>query len=144
MNNIEEIKSDLKPFIGTKKIKACPMTWGQYCELRGWDSNHPENNRNLKDAGYLVEYKDGYISWSPADVFDESYQPAETERDFIRIEIRRIENEMYRLQDRINKEKNTLDHRLMKIQINALQTCVSILYNRLIENGTEHADSKPS
>lgn len=151
MNNIEEIKSDLKPFIGTKKIKACPMTWGQYCELRGIPVTQDANpGLTPHTFGYLVEYPDtehlndprfdGYISWSPLKVFVKSYQPAETERDFIRIEIRRIENEMYRLQDRINKEKNTLDHRLMKIQINALQTCVSILYNRLIENGTEHAD----
>ena len=44
MNNIETIKSKLRPFIGTKKIKATPMTWGQYCELRGipvtQDGNH--------------------------------------------------------------------------------------------------------
>ena len=34
MSNIETIKSKLRPFVETKKIKATPMTWGQYCELR--------------------------------------------------------------------------------------------------------------
>jgi hypothetical protein len=69
--------------IGTKLINATPMTRLEYNKLRGWTV--PENE-NPEDAGYLVEYLDGgepnipvlyagYVSWSPADVFEKSYKP---------------------------------------------------------------------
>lgn len=43
-------------YIGTKIVKAEPME---------------------KDGkpGYKVQYKDGYVSWSPANAFDEAYKP---------------------------------------------------------------------
>ncbi len=61
----------MKQYIGTKIIKAKPMTRGEYNTLRGWKI--PENE-NPDDAGYLVEYSDGYISWSPEKQFDEAYR----------------------------------------------------------------------
>ena len=72
--------------IGTKAIKAVPMTRGSYNDYRGWDL---PDNEDGTDAGYLVEYPYdeqtvpnheahvGYISWSPAQVFDAAYQPTE-------------------------------------------------------------------
>lgn len=69
-------------FYGTKKIKARIMTRQEYVDYRGWILLDDENG---SDAGYLVEYMDGgksnhhdhdgYISWSPADVFEAAYQP---------------------------------------------------------------------
>lgn len=56
----------MKQFIGTKIIKAMPMTRGEYNKLRGW--NIPKDE-NPDDKGYLVEYSDGYISWSPLKQF---------------------------------------------------------------------------
>ena len=71
-------------YIGTKLIKALAMTRLQYNEYRGWDLPGDENG---DDAGFLVEYMDGgkanhpghegYISWSPADVFERAYRPTE-------------------------------------------------------------------
>ena len=61
----------MKTFIGTKIIKASPMTRGEYNHYRGW--NIPENE-NPDDAGYLVEYSDGYQSWSPEKQFEEAYR----------------------------------------------------------------------
>lgn len=68
--------------IGTKLINAKPMNRAEYNALRGWAVPADENP---DDAGYLVEYIDGgkanhpdfagYISWSPADVFDRAYRP---------------------------------------------------------------------
>lgn len=68
--------------IGTKLINAQPMTRAAYNTLRGWALPADENG---DDDGYLVEYMDGgkanhpgyegYISWSPADVFERSYRP---------------------------------------------------------------------
>ena len=69
-------------YLGTKLINAKPMNRAEYNALRGWAVPADENP---DDAGYLVEYIDGgkanhpdfagYISWSPADVFDRAYRP---------------------------------------------------------------------
>ena len=69
-------------YLGTKLINAKPMTRAEYNATRGWEVPADENP---DDAGYLVEYVDGgkanhpdfagYISWSPADVFDRAYRP---------------------------------------------------------------------
>jgi hypothetical protein len=71
----------MKRFIGTKIIKATPMTRLAYNQLRGWTL---PANENGEDAGYLVEYTDGgkpnlegyagYVSWSPAEQFDNAYR----------------------------------------------------------------------
>ncbi len=61
----------MKQYIGTKIIKAKEMTRGKYNKLRGWTI--PENE-NPADEGYLVEYSDGYISWSPKKQFEEAYR----------------------------------------------------------------------
>ena len=68
--------------IGSKIIDAVPMTLGDYNQYRGWSI--PEGEDPGK-PGYLVEYLDGgepnderhegYISWSPADVFNMAYRP---------------------------------------------------------------------
>lgn len=70
-------------YIGTKTVKAKPMTRRDYNDYRGWTL--PENE-NGADDGYLVEYTDGgksnhqdhkgYISWSPKEVFEKSYKVA--------------------------------------------------------------------
>lgn len=61
----------MKTYIGTKIIKAKPMTRGEYNRYRGWEI--PENE-NPEDAGYLVEYSDGYQSWSPEKQFEDAYR----------------------------------------------------------------------
>lgn len=69
-------------YLGIKLINAAPMTRDAYNQLRGWPVPLDENGA---DEGYLVEYLDGgkanvpgyegYVSWSPADVFDRAYKP---------------------------------------------------------------------
>jgi len=71
----------MKTYIGTKVINAMPMTRIAYNELRGWLL---PSNENGDDEGYLVEYTDGgtpnhasfsgYISWSPKEVFENTYR----------------------------------------------------------------------
>jgi|GEM_PF-693607 len=70
----------MNAYIGTKKVKARPMLRGEYNIYRGWEIPQDENPN---DPGFLVEYVDspkgnhpnheGYISWSPADVFERAY-----------------------------------------------------------------------
>ena len=47
------------------------MTRGAYNQYRGWKI---PKNENPEDQGYLVEYEDGYESWSPKDVFERCYR----------------------------------------------------------------------
>lgn len=71
----------MQQFIGTKIIKAKPMTLGEYTAYRKWAIGENEIESTL---GYLVEYTDGdesnhpdhegYISWSPANVFEKAYR----------------------------------------------------------------------
>lgn len=72
----------MKTYIGTKLIRALPMTRLKYNDFRGWEL---PVNENGDDAGYLVEYLDGgkpntkqyagYVSWSPAEQFAKAYRP---------------------------------------------------------------------
>lgn len=72
--------SEFKFYSGTKNLLGTPMNKAAYCNYRNWDI--PSNEDPLED-GYLVEYLDGgkpndirhkgYISWSPKDVFEKSY-----------------------------------------------------------------------
>lgn len=74
----------MKRYIGTKVINARPMTRRGYNDFRGWNLPADENG---DDQGFLVEYIDGgqantstyagYVSWSPADVFERAYRPCE-------------------------------------------------------------------
>jgi len=66
---------DMKTYVGCKMVNATPMTDQEFCrkvrdipEIAEWDD--PRN-------GYLVEYKDGYKSWSPEVTFEEAYQISE-------------------------------------------------------------------
>ncbi|AUR93218.1 hypothetical protein NVP1185O_31 [Vibrio phage 1.185.O._10N.286.49.C2] len=68
--------------IGIKVILATAMTRLAYNKYRGWELPADEDG---SDEGFLVEYVDGgqsnhpghegYISWSPKDVFERAYQP---------------------------------------------------------------------
>ena len=84
-------------YIGTKNILATPMGRKEYNDYRGWEL---PSNEDGTDRGMLVEYLDGgksnhpdhkgYISWSPLEVFDKSYQVSEYFSDRILIEARNL------------------------------------------------------
>lgn len=73
----------MQTYFGTKQITARAMSLGDYNDYRGWDMPAGENPDT---KGYLVEYPYdeqtvpnheahvGYISWSPAHVFEQAYQ----------------------------------------------------------------------
>jgi hypothetical protein len=77
----------MKTYVGTKRIRARPMPRGEYNAFRGWQMPADEDPA---EAGYLVEYLDGigkpnvegfdgYVSWTPADVFEFSYRELEVD-----------------------------------------------------------------
>lgn len=70
--------------IGTKAVLTLAMTRQEYNDYRDWKL--PDDEQHLaNEQGFLVEYMDGgranhkdhvgYISWSPKDVFEQSYKP---------------------------------------------------------------------
>jgi hypothetical protein len=61
----------MKKYIGTKVIMAVLMTLGDYNIKRGWTI---PTNEDPNREGYFVEYPDGYVSWSPKEVFEEAYR----------------------------------------------------------------------
>lgn len=68
----------MKKYIGCKLLEAKPMTRGDYNTFRGWaipDDENPE------DEGYLVKYPDGYISWSPNQIFEKAYLQVDENKD---------------------------------------------------------------
>ena len=75
----------MKTYIGTKLIKAEPA----YREIDPHDGkisivthkDYPLGIKHLSSKaldGYKVVYEDGYISWSPKDVFEKAYKPVDT------------------------------------------------------------------
>lgn len=60
----------MKKYIGTKLIEAKPMTLGEYNVFRGWKI--PDNEDPVRE-GYLVQYPDSYVSWSPKEIFEAAY-----------------------------------------------------------------------
>ena len=63
-------KNNMEKYIGTKVVKAEPMTMIEAKKVLGRELK----TANLEEDGYLVEYKDGYKSWSPKSVFEEAYR----------------------------------------------------------------------
>lgn len=74
--------STLKLYIGTKMVKAEPMVKSA-AATKGWARPSSEENEDV--PGYHVQYTnpDGstYDSWSPKDVFEQSYQKVENFKD---------------------------------------------------------------
>lgn len=74
VKQIEE--SNMQPmvkFFGMKEIKAAPMSYFDFQKT----IDRPTEKKEKDEPGYLVEYPDGYRSWSPAKAFEEAYVPNE-------------------------------------------------------------------
>lgn len=74
-----------KTYTGTKTIKAAPMGAGE-AKRYGAQITDETVNRNIGNDGYLVEYPDGYRSWSPKKAFEDAYRASDTFLDYMKIE----------------------------------------------------------
>jgi len=74
-DNNEETKDQAAPkketYIGTKVIKASPLSKHDFDRMK--DGRLPADTDEDQE-GYLVEYEDGYKSWSPKVVFERCYR----------------------------------------------------------------------
>lgn len=69
---MSENKIPMERYIGTKVIYARPMMAGMAQVKLG--GTRGVSGKNENDEGYLVQYEDGYQSWSPKEVFDAAYR----------------------------------------------------------------------
>ena len=67
----------MKKYIGTKQIEAEPMTLGEACS-KGLVKSEIEENESYK-LGYHTRTEYGYESWSPKELFEESYREVKEE-----------------------------------------------------------------
>lgn len=132
----------MKQYIGKKLVKATPMTRLAYNQLRGWELPADENG---EDAGYLVEYTDGgqanhpaytgYISWSPAAVFERAYNIAESRIDRMLIEESELKERITKLSEFVAGDVYLKLHKdeqnLLAAQLSAMTTYYAILAMRL-------------
>ena len=72
----------MNKFIGVKIIHAMLMIHGEYA-LEKYGVNNAINTtefsqQNKESEGYKVIYEDGYVSWSPKEVFEAAYRNIES------------------------------------------------------------------
>lgn len=71
----------MKSYIGCKIIRAEGMDELTFIN-KVKNEDIPQNRENRE--GYLVQYSDGYQSWSPKEVFEIAYREVtQTEKDLI-------------------------------------------------------------
>ncbi len=135
-------------YIGKKEIHAVPMNRLAYNQLRGWELPADENG---EDEGYLVEYLDGgaanhpdytgYISWSPAAVFERAYKVAETHIDRLVIEHEELKEKVDKLASFLESEtclKLPVPERdVLAIQLSTMASYYGLLTVRLRMHGFE-------
>lgn len=104
----------MKTYIGKKEVKAKPMTKGDafYANLLRQNTlSEAESN----EPGYLVEYADGYQSWSPANVFEAAYKVADTALDRVDIEADELLYRTNKLGEFIFNQNDGKDFQAMKL-----------------------------
>lgn len=123
----------MKKYIGTKTIMAMPMAKSEAEKVL---------NRSLDDAkggedGYLVEYADGYKSWSPKETFDEAYKIADTYLDRMRIEYADVKERVLKLNTFLMSEEfrgmPKEKQEKLQSQCSAMSAYVEILGHRIDE-----------
>lgn len=129
----------MNKFIGTKEVKAEPMTLGAYNKLRGWEIPKDENPEK---EGYLVEYLDSpnanhsdyenYISWSPKDVFERSYKSSETFLDRLIIEEEELGKKIVGLSKGLNSDGFAEKVGEYQFELLSIQHSSMISYRRIL------------
>lgn len=135
---------------GTKFLKAAPSTKAEYCLLRGWKVPSDEDPNEI---GYTVEYQDGgkpnlegydgYVSWSPADVFQRAYHRVGSFLDRLKIEHAELDERLDKLQHFIGFEPafqalDALDQSILRFQavtMDSYRTILSVRIEKAEANG---------
>jgi len=127
----------MKKYIRTQIVSAKPMSLGEFIKHSGvnpYASNQKLCN-NAKE-GYIVEYEDGHISWSPKSVFEKAYRVAHTPLDRMHIEYDELMEKYNKLVIFLGREdaisiagQEQID--LMRIQKAQMHSYILILNKRI-------------
>lgn len=81
-------------YTGTKTVYAAPLNRTEAAARIG---RNLKSENSDEEEGYLVQYEDGYQSWSPKSTFEKAYQPSGTFVDRMRIELADLHNRIVSL-----------------------------------------------
>lgn len=103
----------MKHYTGTKTVLAQSMTKGEAYDEQLLKATIVPTPEERTEPGYLVEYEDGYRTWSPKAPFDRAYRISETPQDRMRIEIADLRQRM----DKLARFLDTDTYRNLKPQV---------------------------
>lgn len=138
----------MKKYIGKKEIMAEPMN---ECIAIKKGFARPNTDNHEWRSGYHVQYTnpDGstYDSWSPKDVFERSYQVADTFLDRMYMELKELEDKMDKLYAFFDSETfNKLpifETSLLDAQYQVMKSYYNILAARIrVAEGKNHKSTK--
>lgn len=126
----------MKKYLGKKEVLASSMSMGDAYDKGllqyGLESSRVERNKQ----GYLVEYSNGYQSWSPKDVFDNSYKVIDTPLDSLYLECNELSDKHNKLVFFLEKEGakefvGDVQFGLMEEQRDLMKGYIDILKERI-------------
>lgn len=126
------MKEEMKQYTGTKTVKAMLMTMGEAYEHKLLKEGVKPSERETYKAGYLIEYEDGYQSWSPAETFEQAYKPSETVLDRLRIEYSELRERLRKLDEYTNIGFNKLVEKVGVNQALLLQEQCKLMNKYLV------------
>lgn len=128
--------STARAYRASYSVRALPMTRVEYNDFRGWLVPHQENPQ---DKGFLVIREDqpsnveginGYVSWLPEDVFNDTYKVAHTYVDRLIVEHDELEERLNKLKAALPQVPEAVREKLSR-QAVAMEGYLSILKERL-------------
>lgn len=124
----------MKKYLGTKLVTAKPMTREDAEAVLGKFIKPAK--QEYSGEGYLVRYEDGYQSWSPKEVFDKAYKPADNFIDRLIIERDEVQQRLSSLtsalmQEDFQEKVGSKQYYWMQEQRNAMEIYVEVLNKRI-------------
>lgn len=124
----------MKKYLGTKLVTAKPMTRPEAEVVLG--KLIKPAKQSYSDEGYLVQYEDGYKSWSPKEVFIKAYKPADNFLERLIIERDELQKRLAGLTtaliaDGFRKKVGDQQFYWMQEQRNAMEIYVEVLNKRI-------------
>lgn len=124
----------MKKYLGTKLVTAKPMTRAEAEVVLGKFIKPAK--QEYSGEGYLVCYEDGYQSWSPKEVFDKAYKPADNFLDRLIIERDEVQQRLSSLtsalmQEDFQEKVGSKQYYWMQEQRNAMEIYVEVLNKRI-------------
>lgn len=127
---IEAIRSQMTHYTAIKSVMAVPMRRGEYNILRG---RKTEEDGDPEDPGYLIENAHGddpnvdgfkgHISWVPKSQFSRYYQPSETVKQRLFMEMNQLYIRMFLLRKYLREEDpESEEYSLINIQLKNMET----------------------